>query len=355
MKRTEVSRMLEDYGIKNSTLAKFLNKCPDEELAAICLEKFRMAARIAQYENLARYVLMMDNFRYESPDLTLKVEYKPQPESVKCDYTIQTTISSLNTLFSRLITELTEGIRMDQMEQITLYQAVNLAKDQSLKSGMRDELWYRIEQLKERLCKEYGCVVNDEEWLDKFQVTFLAKLHDSAPLWNLYEARFHYSQEGLRNLEGIMTYIEKLFLQTRQQKVAARIILDFDCGTDILIQKCQHGVLQLNYATYDSANLRHNKTIELTTEGVHLVLMDYFFCGLRGENCCERGVYRLMPAAILAGDYDIEVVTRYGLVYVLNNDNKVVETFGLCKRGIIALADYLMQLAGQAKKAVPPS
>lgn len=62
-----------------------------------------------------------------------------------------------------------------------------------------------------------------------------------------------------------------------------------------------------------------------------------------------------MPAAILAGDYDIEVVTRYGLVYVLNNDNKVVETFGLCKRGIIALADYLMQLAGQAKKAVPPS
>ena len=111
----------------------------------------------------------------------------------------------------------------------------------------------------------------------------------------------------------------------------------------------------MNYSTYDCENLSHNKTIELTTEGVHLVLMDYFFCGLRGENCCERGVYRLMPAAILAGDYDIEVVTRYGLVYVLNNDNKVVETFGLCKRGIIALADYLMQLAGQAKKAVPPS
>lgn len=355
MKRTEVSRMLEDYDIKNSTLAKFLNKCPDGELAAICLEKFRMAARIAQYENLARYVLMMDNFRYESPDLTLKVEYKPQPKSVKCDYTIQTTISSLNTLFSRLITELTEGIRMDQMEQITLYQAVNLAKDQSLKSGMRDELWYRIEQLKERLCKEYGCVVNDEEWLDKFQVTFLAKLHDSAPPRNLYEARFHYSQEGLRNLEGIMTHIEELFLQTRQQKVAARIILDFDCGTDILIQKCQHGVLQLNYATYDSANMRYNKTIELTAEGVHLVLMDYFSHCAADERRHQQDAYKLVPAARLAGDYRLEVLAQYGLIRIIDSDGRVVETFGLCESGIIALADHLVQLAGQAEKTVSPS
>lgn len=373
MERTEVNKVIKNYGIEDSVLSKILKVIPGDKLACIDKATLKAAVRLAQHETLACYVLALEGLSYDDA-LTLHAYNK----CTERRFTVMAVGKEVDKFISCLITELMSDSWADPTKQTTLYQAVNLSKDKSLKEDMKDKLWYRIEQLKETLVKEYGCKVNDDlnsnlssqetenkegseaiehdEYIyDMFHVDFPGKLHELAIYGDSYEASFCYSKEGLRNLEGVMARIKELFLQNRQQRVAVRIILDFDRSVDTRIQKSPHGVIQLNYATYDSANMRYNKTIELSAEGVHLVLMDYFSHCAADERSHQQDVYKLVPAARLAGDYRLEVLAQYGLIRIIDSDDRVVETFGLCESGIIALADHLVQLAGQAEKTVSPS